>query len=192
MGLLLNPCAGLLAPRVKAIEWSGCETRAGNLRRLASTRGCAQFHSIPTCVRLAMYCMQADFRRLAGTRGRDHVTLPANVHAAAWLPMKLCGYLNNRLHPLLLDTCLNGTARVATNLFEAAAFTAFKLVCCQRSLRETPRWQIVAAAVATAVEYCATCTPRVVTQSASVRAAGGLVALPRCATLPLLCPHSRV
>lgn len=123
--------------------------------------------------------MQADYGRLRATRVRDLVTLPSTPHSAALLPSKLCGYLNNKLHPLLLDTDLNGEALVATNLFEAAAIAAMKLHCCVRALLERPRWQIVAHAVNTAVEYCADCAPRAAAASVAARKAGGAFSLNR-------------
>jgi hypothetical protein len=136
--------------------------------------------------------VQADYGRLRETRVRDLVTLPSTPHSAALLPSKLCGYLNNKLNPLLLDTDLNGEVPVATNLFEAAAFAAMKLHCCTRAMHERPRWQLVAHAVDTAVEYCSDCAPRAATASVAARKAGGAFSLHRYEPLAYSCLFSRV
>ena len=105
---------------------------------------------------------------------------PAAPHATATLPAKTCGYLNNKLHPLFLDTDLNGAATVARNIFQMAAFAAFKLHCLLRSSPEGASARVVCAAVDEAATYVADSGPRTATASAAARQEGGRFDIPRC------------
>lgn len=55
------------------------------------------------------------------------LVIPHTAQPAAALATKLCGHLHNKLHPILLDTNLNGASGVALNLYQAFLLTGMKL-----------------------------------------------------------------
>ena len=123
-------------------------------------------------------CWRADYVRFCGCRARDLCTPLSGPHAAAQLPRRHLGQLNAKLHPILLDTALNGAQRVALNIVEMAAFAACKLgaaACCGEG-GSAPRPGLLARCASEAADYVAAGAGK------AARGGGGAFCIPKCAS----------
>jgi hypothetical protein len=127
--------------------------------------------------------MQVDFLRAeGGSRLRDQVSRCNSLPAGQALPHKVCGYINNKLHPLFLDTSLNGEAAVGSTLLQISLFAALKLHCYVVSMTERASADTIIAATDAAVAYISDVAPRAATTSAIARQLEASFTLSRSAT----------
>ena len=105
---------------------------------LSPQRSVSQLNMVSIhCVKLERAYMwpQVDYERMQGMRVADVVNI-GNTNPNA-LPEKICLLLNIRLHPILLDTDMNGAAVVARNVHVAVALAAMKSIALFERLLES-------------------------------------------------------
>mmetsp|Transcript_52003 Transcript_52003/g.126922 ORF Transcript_52003/g.126922 Transcript_52003/m.126922 type:complete len:207 (-) Transcript_52003:10-630(-) len=86
-----------------------------------------------------------DLSRFTGYHIRDALTMPApssrvRAYKGAWgmaVKGKVLAAAKSKLHPILLDACLNPSWKVRQNLYQVIAITAMKHVCYHESSAHT-------------------------------------------------------
>jgi hypothetical protein len=93
--------------------------------------------------------------------------------------------MHNKLHPILLDTELNGATGVALNLYQAFALTAMKLHCYVKSLpvavpAQHAHGSLVCCAIEHTVLYASRTCARVVQECARLTGIAAAFSLSGC------------
>lgn len=82
--------------------------------------------------------IQGDYTRYHGEHISTALTVPLQRSPGAALGIKLCHYLRPKIHPLLLDPCINSPTTIRVNIYQAFALAAMKFHCYVKSLPATP------------------------------------------------------